>query len=502
MGTVLRSCGSRPWLSKRPFMTISFVCGAFIFLGVSCLLAESSLSPVSTHAPELPANALGDHSSSTGGNDTVQDGKRWAVLVAGSNEYVNYRHQADVCHAYQILKKGGLRDENIIVFMYDDIAFHTRNPRPGVIINKPNGDDVYDGVPKDYTGSEVNADNFYAVILGNKSALTGGSGKVVDSGSNDSIFIYYSDHGSPGILGMPSGDFVYAKDLIDVLKRKHEAKAYKSMVFYLEACESGSIFEGLLPNNLNIYATTASNAKENSWAAYCPVDYNPSFPSEMYDTCLGDLYSIAWLEDSDKHDLRKETLGKQYEVVRRRTAAAVLEYSSHVMEYGTRSRRNDSLFSYVGTNPANDNYTSAEDPSPPSTLRVVSQRDADLLHFWNKYHKAPVGSREKVEAEKQLLDEISSRQHVDNDIDHIGKLLFGNDNSSKVLETVRPTGQPLVDDWDCLKIIVRTYEKYCGPLSKYGRKYMRAFANMCNAGINLEQMVSASIQTCPITPPA
>lgn len=56
--------------------------------------------------------------------------------------------QADICHAYQILKKGGLRDENIIVFMYDDIASNKENPRPGVIINNPNGKDVYRGVPK------------------------------------------------------------------------------------------------------------------------------------------------------------------------------------------------------------------------------------------------------------------------------------------------------------------------------------------------------------------
>ena len=56
--------------------------------------------------------------------------------------------QANVCHAYQILKRGGLKDENIIVFMYDDIAFNEEKPRPGVIINSPNGSDVYRGVPK------------------------------------------------------------------------------------------------------------------------------------------------------------------------------------------------------------------------------------------------------------------------------------------------------------------------------------------------------------------
>lgn len=30
--------------------------------------------------------------------------------------------QADVCHAYQVLKKHGIKDERIVVMMYDDIA--------------------------------------------------------------------------------------------------------------------------------------------------------------------------------------------------------------------------------------------------------------------------------------------------------------------------------------------------------------------------------------------
>jgi len=32
--------------------------------------------------------------------------------------------------------------------MYDDIAFNEENPRTGIIINKPDGGDVYKGVPK------------------------------------------------------------------------------------------------------------------------------------------------------------------------------------------------------------------------------------------------------------------------------------------------------------------------------------------------------------------
>lgn len=71
--------------------------------------------------------------------------------------------------------------------------------------------------------------------------------------------------------------------------------AYYFQVLYIEACESGSIFEGLLPKGLNIYATTASNAEESSWGTYCPGEY-PSPPPE-YETCLGDLYAVSWMED-------------------------------------------------------------------------------------------------------------------------------------------------------------------------------------------------------------
>ncbi|CAL5381774.1 unnamed protein product [Camellia sinensis] len=433
-------------------------------------------------------------SEETGSHHVGTKGTRWAVLVAGSNGYENYRHQADVCHAYQLLRKGGLKDENIIVFMYDDIAFNVQNPRPGIIINRPQGEDVYEGVPKDYTGHNANVHNLYAVILANKTALTGGSGKVLDSGPEDHIFIYYTDHGSPGVLVMPYGDYVYANDLIDVLKKKHESNTFKSMVFYLEACESGSMFEGLLPEGLNIYATTAANAVENSFVTYCPDDYPHVAPE--YDTCLGDLYSVSWMEDSDKHDLRTETLEQQYEVVRRRTSNEYPENGSHVMQYGNLSLRKNSLYDYLGTNPANENYTFMRRDSSISISKPVSQHDADLLHFWHKFRKAPRGSEKKLEAQKQLIDELNQRLHIDHIMMFIGKLLFESENGLLILETVRPAGQPLVDDWNCLKTLVRTYEEHCGSLSRYGMTYMRAIANMCNAGVKMEQMAMASAQAC------
>uniref|UniRef100_A0A1D1ZHI9 Vacuolar-processing enzyme n=1 Tax=Anthurium amnicola TaxID=1678845 RepID=A0A1D1ZHI9_9ARAE len=420
-------------------------------------------------------------------------GTRWAVLVAGSSGYKNYRHQADVCHAYQIMKKGGLKDENIIVLMYDDIAYNEENPRPGIIINHPQGENVYAGVPKDYVGDDVTVNNFFAVLLGNRSGLTGGSGKVVESGPDDHIFIYYADHGGPGVLAMPTYPYLYADDLVDVLKRKHVSGSYKSLVFYLEACEAGSVFEGLLPEGLNIYATTASNAVESSWGTYCPGDF-PSPPPEYW-TCLGDLYSVSWMEDSEIHDLRTETLKQQYHVVRYRTSNYdTYQFGSHVMQYGDVDLNAEHLFLFIGSNPANDNRTFIESNS--SFSRAVNQRDADLLYLWNKFRKSAEGSPSKLDAQKQLLDAISHRLHVDNSIKLVGNLLFGSEKGMEVIKAVRSSGQPLVDDWGCLKTMVRIFETHCGSLSQYGIKHMRTMANICNARISKDAMTEAASQAC------
>lgn len=77
----------------------------------------------------------------------------WAVIVAGSKGYSNYRHQADACHAYQIMKKNGIPEEQIILMAYDDVANNYENPFPGKLFNKPDGEDVYAGCNIDYKSS-------------------------------------------------------------------------------------------------------------------------------------------------------------------------------------------------------------------------------------------------------------------------------------------------------------------------------------------------------------
>lgn len=90
---------------------------------------------------------------------TLVSCENWAVLVAGSHTWSNYRHQADVYHAYQSLVKGGFDTDRIITLAYDDIAHHLTNPYKGKVFNKPTfkeaGQDVYAGIKIDYSKAHV-----------------------------------------------------------------------------------------------------------------------------------------------------------------------------------------------------------------------------------------------------------------------------------------------------------------------------------------------------------
>ena len=91
--------------------------------------------------------------------------ENWAVLVCGSNFFYNYRHHADIAHAYQILKKGGFSEEHIITMMFNDVPTDPENPFPGELYNRP-GDDspnVYEGVIVDYDLFSVSAENLIKV---------------------------------------------------------------------------------------------------------------------------------------------------------------------------------------------------------------------------------------------------------------------------------------------------------------------------------------------------
>lgn len=382
-----------------------------------------------------------------------QKSDHWAVIVAGSNGFWNYRHQADVCHAYHIMKDHGIPEEQIILLSYDDVASSSQNPFPGQLFNQPNGKDVYAGCNIDYKGKDVTPQNFMRVLKGQ------GEGKVLKSNANSKVFINFADHGAPGLIAFPVGQ-LYAKDLHETLLFMHENNMYKEMTIYIEACESGSMFDGILENNLNIYATTAANPHESSWGYYCSPD--DVVNGKHIGSCLGDLYSIAWMEDSDSEDLCSETLDTQFDKVKTRTT------KSEVMKFGDMSFAAEAVGNFQGTCDATATISnflrSLKKTENKREYAAIDSRDAKMEYLYNRYMTTKAD-----EDAKALEAEIENRRRIENSFNVLR-------NSANVVFQEKPK----VENFDCYKSLVSMYEDRCG-LDEYSLKYLHNFVSLCNA---------------------
>ena len=290
-------------------------------------------------------------------------GDNWAVIIASSCGYDNYRHQADAFHAYQILIEQGMDPEKIIFMACDDIATAEENPFQGEIFNDPNGDNVYDSDALDYRGEQLTAETFMAVMMGDKTDA--GGGKVLRSTIEDNVFVFFVDHGAPGILAFPGPDdkhpfsFFYADQLMDTLEYMYTHRMYKELVFYVEACEAGSMFVDL-PDDMNIYTMTASDEEVSSWAIYC--DEEAIIEGKDLGTCLGDLFSINWMADTIQHRGQKRTLYDQYEYTKDQTAEneKLDRKGSPVCVYGDMELQERAVIEEFMSGPLKDNSAAIE----------------------------------------------------------------------------------------------------------------------------------------------
>jgi legumain len=419
---------------------------------------------------------------------------KYAVLIAGSSGWSNYRHQADVAHAYTILTQGGVKPENIITFMYDDIADNFQNKFKGQLFNQPGSApvDVYAALKDhiDYKKGEVTPSNFLKVLTGDKSA----NGRVLQSGPDDDVFIYFADHGGVGILAFPDALIfprsLSAEKINGALQTMHQKQMYKRLVFYVEACESGSIFDGLLNASLGVYAVTAANPRESSWGWYCGDEGtgNNTVKGKHLGVCLGDEFSVRWMEDTDAADETKETLSEQFSSVQ----SAVTK--SHVQKYGDDSfAAATPLATFLGDEHAvatalggGATMRSARPAieglyAPPSA--AVDSRDANLVWLqWrlNDLRRANGASAADLAvAEAELAEELRSREQSTKLFGAVWNRVSGM-AAATMLERYMPPRRFACHDG----VVESAKLRY----TDFSLKYHRVVVNLCEMGFDMKNI--------------
>ena len=229
--------------------------------------------------------------------------------------YYNYRHQSDVAHMYGVLIDHKVDPDHIITIMAGDLPNNPSNPFPGTIFNHPgdNQRNYQEGLVIDYAEeNHLTAELYINILLGNAEKVAEISGienpKVLKTTEKDHIFLYYIDHGGDNIVAMPEGGYLTSEMLVGTIKQMYEKKMYGKLVYYLEACESGSMWQ-TLPDNINAYALSSTYPDESSWGTYCPPN-DDIVDGKHIGSCLGEVWSCFWLEQDDTADLSKLTLQK------------------------------------------------------------------------------------------------------------------------------------------------------------------------------------------------
>ena len=188
--------------------------------------------------------------------------EQWAVVIGTSDDWANYRHQADALAMYQLLKRHGYDDEHIILIIADNIAYHTRNIYPGVVKVRPDGENLYKDIVVDYKIGDITINDLEKILMGYQSEILT---QVVSSSKNDNIIVAWCGHGDKGKLAWGANGTMYGWQLNEILCKMNKSQKYRKMLFSMDACYSGSIAEACegIPG---ILFMTAANADETSKA--------------------------------------------------------------------------------------------------------------------------------------------------------------------------------------------------------------------------------------------
>lgn len=223
--------------------------------------ADSSFSAFRTLASQAQAQALDSESSYRPGARTGL----WALLVATSRGFENYRHQADMLAQYRLLRSRGVPAERIVLVAAGDLAGAPENPDPGAVRNAVGGPNLAEGVTIDYRLDDVTPADLLDILAGRRSSRLP---KVVASTAGDNVYVFLVGHGDRHGLSVQGtaaqGTYIKPDDLSRTLGEMFTAGKYRRVLVAVEACFGGSL--GVPLTAPGALLLSSANPYENSVA--------------------------------------------------------------------------------------------------------------------------------------------------------------------------------------------------------------------------------------------
>jgi len=232
-------------------------------------------------------------------------------------------------------------------------------------------------------------------------------------------------------------------------------------------------------------AVTAANPRESSWGWYCP--YSSTTGGDMVDgkhieSCLGDEFSVRWMEDADASRLSLETVGQQATKVK--TAVR----KSHVQQYGVQTFDSEPVGDFEGLK----GQLSGMAPAASVEGDGVDSRQVEVHQAYSRVMRAETAPKRK-EAEQELEAILAQRQAADAKFAKIASAACESAHCSSKEMLEGP-----IETWNmsCHKASLESVVEHCGSFTDYSLRYSRLFANLCEIGMEQRTLQRAIEKGC------
>ena len=223
----------------------------------------------------------------------------YAVLVAASQGWKNYRHQADVLGFYHYLKAKGYDDDHIILIMADDIAYNERNPLQGVVRRELSGTNLYEDVQIDYRLGTLTLSDLKQILTGEPSEAYP---VTLGSGTSDNVLFFWSGHGTQQGWEWKDTEHLdagFARSMFSDMQ-------FRKMFAIIETCYSGGVAQGctgipglLMMTAANPHETSKADAFDNELQVYLSNTFTSSILAQFGRNPMCSIYDL-YLHAFDK----------------------------------------------------------------------------------------------------------------------------------------------------------------------------------------------------------
>ena len=212
-----------------------------------------------------------------------------AVIVSSSRYWYNYRHAINALSVYDLIKKNGVPDENIILMIADEYAVNDRNPFKNKMFNRgikqPSIFQIDTQI--DYRGQDVTVENMIRAVLGTQSSP---QLPVLQSDENSRLLVYLTGHGGDQFFKFQDVEEIMSTQIAMLFHQLSVSRKFQEALFIADTCQAFTLGDKITTPNVTVIGSSLRG--ESSYSHHSDRDIGLS---------IIERYTHDFIQQIEKH---------------------------------------------------------------------------------------------------------------------------------------------------------------------------------------------------------